>query len=86
MKKFLSLAIIALLTVTAFSQNNTRKGNRQTDMTPDEVAEMQTNRMAANLDLTDVQKKQVYELNKEMTVKRQEGRKAYPGRDGPTQK
>lgn len=74
MKRFLSFAIIALITLASFAQNNPRNGNRNQDMTPDQVAEMQTKRMAQNLNLTDEQQKEVYALNKEMAEKRQERR------------
>ena len=65
MKKFLSFAIIALITMASFAQNGPRKGDRNRDMNPDQVAEMQTKRMTQNLNLTEAQQKQVYELNKD---------------------
>ncbi|WP_117879357.1 hypothetical protein [Aureibaculum luteum] len=65
---------MALLTVGAFAQNNKRGFNRS-DMTPDQMAELQTKKMALNLDLTDAQQKKVYDLNKEQAIVRDAKRK-----------
>ncbi len=69
MKKIFSLALISLLTVSAFGQDQQRKNNRF-DLTPDQIAEVQTKKMVLHLDLSEKQQQQIQEINKRNTIDR----------------
>ncbi len=73
-KKLVSLALIALITVGAFAQNQ-KRGDRKSDLTPEQFAELQTKKMTLNLDLSEAQQKKVYDLNNEQAIKREAKRK-----------
>ena len=68
-------AIVALLISTAFAQTPQRKGQKMDDMTPEQMAELETKRMTLALDLTEAQQKKVFEINKENAARRIERRK-----------
>lgn len=72
-KKLASIALMGLITLGAFAQNQ-KRGN-QSDMTPDQMAELQTKKMTLHLELTDAQQKKVYNLNKEHAIEREARRK-----------
>ncbi|WP_123896328.1 hypothetical protein [Aureibaculum marinum] len=73
-KSILIGGFMVLITIGAFAQHQ-RKGFNKSDMTPDQMAELQTKKMALHLDLTEAQQKKVYDLNKEQAVKREARRK-----------
>ncbi|MDY7395241.1 hypothetical protein UMM65_08300 [Aureibaculum sp. 2210JD6-5] len=78
-KKFMSKKLVVgclmlLLTVGAFAQKE-RRGGKMSDLTPDQMAELQTKKMALDLDLTEAQQKKVYDLNKEQAIEREAKRK-----------
>ena len=75
MNKIISFAIIALFTFTAYAQNQSRKGRQMNNMTPDQVAELQTKKMTLDLDLSKDQQKKVYNLNKQIAFQRDARRK-----------
>lgn len=82
MKKLMILAI-ALLTfqVTMAQEGNPemkrQKQSRMQDMTPEEAANLKSKRMTLNLDLSDKQQKQVYELFLKNEQERQQLREAH---------
>ena len=63
MKKIFSLAILALLTASTFGQEHQKKNNRF-DLTPDQIAEIQTKKMVLHLELSEKQQQQILEINK----------------------
>ena len=69
MKKIFSLALLALLTVSAFGQEQQRQNNRF-DLTPDQIAEIQTKKMVLHLDLPEKQQQQILEINKRNAIDR----------------
>lgn len=88
MKKWLTLAILALFTITTFAQEKekmvdkksdkkemrkTNKSQRATamrDMTPEQQADLQTKRMALDLDLSESQQAELLKLNTELAKER----------------
>ena len=73
-KKLVIGGFMALLTIGAFAQNK-KRGFNKSDMTPEQMAEIQTKKMALHLDLTDAQQKKIFNLNKEQAIKRVAKRK-----------
>lgn len=61
MKKILPFAFGLLLSATSFAQQPATKATEP--KTPEERAKFQTEKMAAELQLTDAQKEQVYAIN-----------------------
>ncbi len=68
MKKLLLIAIIFSIGRLSVSAQS---GARKETMTPEKRAEVVTNKMSEQLDLSEAQKKQVYEINLENANKRQ---------------
>lgn len=62
MKKSLILSISLFFTTIAFAQSPA-KNNRTAHQTPEQRAQFQTEKMAAELQLTPAQKEQVYTIN-----------------------
>ena len=80
MKKLVSTALVALITVSVFAQDQKqeRRHHRQ-DFTVDQIAELQTKKMTLQLDLNNKQQDQIFEINKENAIERKqkiEARKA----------
>lgn len=75
MNKLIITAIVALFITSAFAQKPQRKGSNMDDMTPAQMAELETKRMTLNLDLTEAQQKKVYDINLENAERRIERRK-----------
>jgi hypothetical protein len=74
MKKLIVFAVL-MAGVTAMAQTPERsKGDRNPmkDMTPEQMATLQTKHMALALDLTDAQQKEMQSLNLENALKRSE--------------
>ena len=69
MKKIFSLALLALLTVSTFGQEQQRKNNRL-DLAPHQIAELQTKKMVLHLDLSEKQQQQILEINKRNAIDR----------------
>jgi len=76
MKKIIVIAI-ALIAMQSIAQqqgtpraNNPERGQRMNNLTPDEMAELQTKKMTLNLDLNASQQKEVYKLNLENATQR----------------
>jgi periplasmic protein CpxP/Spy len=67
MKKLIMIAIIFSLSFTAFGQ----RGQQREMSTPEQRAERMTNRMAEQLDLTEEQKQEIYNINLQNAQKRQ---------------
>lgn len=90
MKKL--VVLIALLAgITAIAQKPERhRGDRSNmkDMTPEQIATLQTKQMTLALDLTDAQQKEIYSLNLENALKRSEKKKEMKARkdSGETKK
>ncbi|MDX1327045.1 MAG: hypothetical protein R3299_05015 [Arenibacter sp.] len=72
MKK-LVFTMVLLLGFTAFAQTGNRKGMK--DLTPQQMATLQTKKMTLALDLTDAQQAQIQKLNLENATARVERRK-----------
>ena len=70
-KILFSLALIALITVSAFSQEPPRKQHRSV-LTPDQTAELQTKKMTLQLELTEKQQQQILAINKRNAIERNE--------------
>lgn len=69
MKKLLIIAL-ALVGLNATAQNKDKKGKekierheKMKDVTPEEMAQIQTKKMTLHLDLTDAQQKQIQSIN-----------------------
>lgn len=80
MKKVLSLFMLLLL-VTGMNAQDKKKDRKEKakarmerteNMTPDQIAELQTKKMAIDLDLSDAQQKEIFEINKAQAIKRKE--------------
>ena len=71
MKKIFSVALIALLTLNTFGQEQQRKNNSY-DLTPDQIAELQTKKMVLHLDLSEKQQQQILEINKRNAIDRKQ--------------
>jgi len=69
MKKIFSLALLTLLTANTFGQEHQKKNNRF-DLTPDQIAEVQTKKMILHLDLSEKQQQQIQEINKRNAIDR----------------
>ena len=69
MKKIFSLTLLAILTVSAFGQEQQRKNNRF-DLAPDQIAELQTKKMVLHLDLSEKQQQQILKINKRNAIDR----------------
>ena len=69
MKKIFSLALLALLAVSAFGQEQQKMKNRF-DLAPDQIAELQTKKMVLHLDLSKKQQQQILEINKRNAIDR----------------
>ncbi|MFD2201693.1 DUF4890 domain-containing protein [Shivajiella indica] len=67
MKKLLMIAIIFSLSLAAFGQREQQKEKP----TPEQRAERMTDRMAEQLELTEVQKQEIYAINLQNAQKRQ---------------
>jgi len=71
MKKLFSIAFIALITVSAFSQKQQRK-QHISDLSAVQIAEIQTKKMVLNLELTEKQQQQILEINKKNAIERKQ--------------
>ena len=71
MKKIFSLALLALLTVSAFGQEQQRKNNRF-DLAPGQIAELKTKKMVLHLDLSEKQQQQILKINKRNAIDRKQ--------------
>ena len=75
MKKTAGIILVALISLSTFAQEPQRKQKRH-DFTADQMAEIQTKKMTLQLDLTEKQQEQIFEINKinaaERTQKMQE--------------
>ncbi|MDW5287607.1 hypothetical protein [Formosa sp. PL04] len=85
MKKIMILALV-FISINAFAQQ--KKGDSQkqdrkemrmqgADFTPEQQATLQTKKMTLNLDLSDAQQKEVYNLNIAQAKERQTNREAF---------
>ena len=80
MKKIMSIAIIALVTISSFAQKEQRS-RKHTKLTVEQQAELQTKHMTLQLDLSENQQKELFAFNKKNAVERQQkmdARKAVP--------
>lgn len=73
-KKSVIGALMALITIGAFAQNE-KRGFKSSEMTPEQIAELQTKKMTLGLELTEAQQNKVFDLNKEKAIERMEKRK-----------
>ena len=71
MRKLLSVAVLLLGTLSVVGQEQDQKRKRM-NFTPDQIAELQTKKMAIALELTDNQQQQIFELAKRKAVHRKE--------------
>jgi periplasmic protein CpxP/Spy len=78
MKKLIVIAI-ALISIQGIAQqekkqrpNNQERSQRMNDLTPEEMANLQTKKMTLHLDLNEKQQKDIYKLNLENATKRKE--------------
>ncbi len=64
MKKLLSFALLALFTIGTYAQEQENQQKRKrANFTAEQIAELQTKKMALDLDLTKKQQDQIYEIN-----------------------
>ncbi len=90
MKKLVVL-IVLMAGITAIAQKPERNRgdrNHMKDMTPEQIATLQTKQMTLALDLTDAQQKEIQSLNLENALKRSEKKKEMKARkdSGETKK
>lgn len=71
MKKLLSMVILSLFMVSSFAQEQQRK-QRHNDLTPDQIAELQTKQMTLHLDLNEKQQQQILNINKKKAIERKQ--------------
>ena len=71
MKKLLSMVILSLFLVSSFAQEKQRK-QRHSDLTPEQIAEVQTKEMTLQLELNEKQQKQILKINKKMAIERKQ--------------
>lgn len=77
MKKILSLAIIALVSVSTFAQRHDREMKRERpNLTTEQMADLRTKKMTLALDLNERQQKQILEINKKMAAEHKKMREA----------
>ncbi len=73
MKKLIGLtAIIILFSLTISAQGQNQRQGKRADFTPDQMATLQTKKMALHLDLNENQQKAIYNLNKKNAEEREE--------------
>lgn len=69
MKKILSLAIIALISVSTFAQrHNSEMKRERPNLSAEQMADLRTKKMTLALDLNERQQKEIFEINKEMAA------------------
>ena len=71
MKKIVATVSLLLVVSMVFAQQRNEMRQKGNDFSPEEVATLQTKKMTLQLDLTDKQQKQVYELIKKNAEERQ---------------
>jgi len=71
MKKLLSMVILSLFMVSTFAQKQQRK-QLKPDLSPEQIAEVQTKEMTLQLELNEKQQKQILEINKKMAIERKQ--------------
>ena len=76
MKKLLSMVILSLFLVSSFAQEKQRK-QRHSDLTPEQIAEVQTKEMTLQLELNEKQQKQILKINKKMAIERKQQMKGH---------
>ncbi len=79
MKKLASLALISLMSISAFSQHGERT-HRESDLTPTQKATLRTKKMALSLDLNENQQKQILVLQTDMAVKHAKNKETHKAR------
>lgn len=80
MKKIMSIAIIALFTISSFAQKEQRS-RKHPKLTAEQQAELQTKHMTLQLDLSKNQQQELFAFNKknaEERLQKKEARKAGP--------
>ncbi|WP_457611155.1 hypothetical protein [Lutibacter sp.] len=70
------LVVVFLATTMVNAQIGSKKFKDQLNFTPDQIATLQTKRMALNLDLDKNQQEAIFNLKKEQAITRQAMRKA----------
>ena len=71
MKKFITTVFIVLLTIGVFAQKGERK-HKKPNLTAEQIADLKTKKMVLSLDLSEKQEKQIYEINKQNAIERQQ--------------
>ncbi|REE80362.1 hypothetical protein BX611_2004 [Lutibacter oceani] len=72
MKKLIGLtAIVILFSLTISAQGQNQRQGKRADFTPDQMATLQTKKMALHLDLNENQQKAIYNLNKKNAEERE---------------
>jgi len=71
MKKLLSMVILSLFMVSSFAQEQQRK-QRHNDLTPDQIAELQTKQMTLKLELDEKQQQKILKINKKKAIERKQ--------------
>ena len=75
-KKLFSIALVTLLTVSTFAQKQQRKQHKP-DLSPEQIAEVQTKEMTLQLELNEKQQKQILKINKKMAIERKQQMKGH---------
>ncbi|MDJ0644884.1 MAG: hypothetical protein QNJ57_02770 [Flavobacteriaceae bacterium] len=73
MKKILSLVLIAFFASGIYAQEQENQQRRKRpNFTAEQLAELQTKRMALDLELSDAQQEQIFEINKRNAIERKQ--------------
>lgn len=75
MKTVVSVVLIAFFMVTATAQEKQRRA--RSDFSPEQMAEIQTKKMALYLDLSESQQRDVLEINRALAEKRKQKMERY---------
>ena len=71
MKNLFSIVLLSLITLSTFAQENQRK-QRHNDLTPDQIAELQTKQMTLHLELDEKQQQKLLKINKKKAIERKQ--------------
>ena len=70
------MVILSLFLVSSFAQEKQRK-QRHSDLTPEQIAEVQTKEMTLQLELNEKQQKQILKINKKKAIERKQQMKGH---------
>ena len=71
MKRLFSIALITLFTIGVFAQEQ-KKERKRPKFTAEQIAELQTKKMTLDLELSERQQQQIFEINKQNAIERKQ--------------